>query len=120
MKKLLTSLMAITFIAGLGFSASSMAMKHMAHITSRLLAAGRAEDEPVAIVCDASTDRQRVLETSLGAACADLATSGAEPPAIVVIGQVVHLRQGLDWLGALSGRALNADPLALRRREIAG
>ena len=35
MKKLLTSLMAITFIAGLGFSASSMAMKHMAEATAK-------------------------------------------------------------------------------------
>jgi hypothetical protein len=34
MKKLLTSLMAVTFIAGLGFSASSMAMKHMAEATA--------------------------------------------------------------------------------------
>ena len=35
MKKLLTSLMAITFVAGLGFSASSMAMKHMAEATAK-------------------------------------------------------------------------------------
>ena len=35
MKKLLTSLMALTFIAGLGFSASRMAMKHMAEATAK-------------------------------------------------------------------------------------
>ena len=35
MKKLLTSLMAISFVAGLGFSASSMAMKHMAEATAK-------------------------------------------------------------------------------------
>lgn len=35
MKKLLTSLMALTFIAGLGFSTASMAMKHMAEATAK-------------------------------------------------------------------------------------
>jgi uroporphyrin-III C-methyltransferase len=30
-----------------------------------------------------------------------------------VVGEVVRLRTGLDWLGALSGRVLEADPLGL-------
>jgi uroporphyrin-III C-methyltransferase len=41
----------------------------------------------------------------------DVAAAGLEPPAIVVVGEVVRLRQGLDWLGALAGRKLVADPL---------
>jgi len=33
-------------------------------------------------------------------------------PAILVIGENVRLREGLDWLGALNdGRVLKADPL---------
>lgn len=96
-----------------------MAMKHMAHIAKNLMDAGRSASEPVAIVCDASTAQQRVLETTLAAAHADIGLSGVEPPAIVVIGEVVRLRQGLDWLGALSGRVLDADPLGTRRRELA-
>jgi hypothetical protein len=35
MKKLLTSLMAIAFIAGLGMSAPSMAAKHMGEATAK-------------------------------------------------------------------------------------
>jgi hypothetical protein len=35
MNKLLTSLMAITFIAGLGLSTSSMAAKHMGEATAK-------------------------------------------------------------------------------------
>ena len=42
------------------------------------------------------------------------------PPAIFVVGEVVRLRDGLDWLGALDGRQLNADPLGTRRRNDAG
>jgi uroporphyrin-III C-methyltransferase len=87
-----------------------MAMKHMGHISQQLITAGRSKDEPLAFVCDASTHRQRVLETTLGEAEAMMHAEGIEPPAIVVVGQVVRLRPSLDWLGALSGRVLQADP----------
>ena len=88
-----------------------MAMKHIGEISRNLMQAGRAESEPVAFVCNAATGQQTVLETTLGSAVDDVAASGLEPPAIVVVGEVVRLRQGLDWLGALSGRKLAGDPL---------
>ncbi len=91
-----------------------MAMKHIPTITSRLIAAGRAPDEPVAFVTDASTATQKVLETTLARAADDVATSGLQPPAIVVVGQVVRLRPALDWMGAAAGRVLTADPLGNR------
>ncbi|WP_306120527.1 MULTISPECIES: uroporphyrinogen-III C-methyltransferase [unclassified Roseitalea] len=98
-----------------------MAMKHIGAITERLIAAGRAPHEPVAFVCSAATDRQQVLETTLARAQADVAASALEPPAIVVVGDVVRLRAGLDWLGALTmGRTLDPDPLGARRRDAAG
>ena len=83
-----------------------MAMKHIAGIVANLIAAGRSPAERVAFVCNASTRQQQVLETTLGTAVADLAASRLEPPAIVVVGDVVRLRPSLDWLGALSGRKL--------------
>ena len=83
-----------------------MAMKHISQIVANLIAAGRSPREPVAFVCNASTPRQQVLETTLGSAEADVASAGLLPPAIVVIGAVVGLRPSLDWLGALSGRTL--------------
>ena len=89
-----------------------MAMKHIATISAHLIAAGRSRDEPVAFVCDAATASQQVLETTLGRAEADMLASGLEPPAIVVVGEVVRLRPSLDWLGALSGRTLLPDPFA--------
>jgi uroporphyrin-III C-methyltransferase len=83
-----------------------MAMKHISGIVANLIAAGRSPAEPVAFVCNASTRQQQVLETTLGTAVADIAASRLEPPAIVVVGDVVRLRPSLDWLGALSGRKL--------------
>jgi uroporphyrin-III C-methyltransferase len=97
-----------------------MALKHIATIAERLRAAGRRGDEPVAVVSRATTAGQRVLETTLDACAAAVADSGIEPPALVVVGEVVRLRAALDWLGALDGRALVPDPLQRRGRSEAG
>jgi uroporphyrin-III C-methyltransferase len=97
-----------------------MALKHLAQIAAQLIMAGRRMDEPVAVVSHATTKRQTVLETTLGEAAADLAASGLEPPAVVVVGEAVRLRAALDWLGALEGRKLVADPLGLRGRPESG
>ena len=87
-----------------------MAVKHMHTIAERLMAADRRPDEPLAFVMNATTDRQRVVVTTLGEASARVADGSVEAPAIVVLGEVVRLRAGLDWLG---GAALEADPLGL-------
>ena len=94
-----------------------MALKHIEPIAARLLAAGRGEDEPVAVVSKATTAEQAVVETTLGRLAGDVAASGIEPPAMVVVGDAVRLRAGLDWLGALAGRRLIADPLGQKRRS---
>ena len=93
-----------------------MAMKHIEGIAHSLIKAGRRADEPVAFVCNAATGAQQVLESTIGDAAMDAKAAGIEPPAIVVVGEVVRLRAGLDWLGALTGRKLDADPL--RQREV--
>jgi uroporphyrin-III C-methyltransferase len=85
-----------------------MALKHLPHIVERLLAGGRRRDEPVAVIAKATTPAQRVLVSRLG----DVAAAApVETPAIVVVGEVVRLRAGLDWLGAQGGRDLDPDPL---------
>ncbi len=87
-----------------------MAKKHLAAIVARLIAGGRPQDEPVAIVSNASTPEQQVLVSTLSEVVRTSAT--VETPAIIVVGEVVRLRAGLDWLGAIGGRRLVPDPLA--------
>jgi len=94
-----------------------MAMKHIGQISANLIAAGRHADEAVAFVCNAATPMQTVLETTLSRAEADAAAAGIEPPAIVVVGEVVRLRPSLDWLGALSGRRLVSERFADPQRK---
>jgi uroporphyrin-III C-methyltransferase len=95
-----------------------MAMKHIGQITANLIAAGRRPDEPVAFVCNAATPAQSVLETTLSEAEDAVARSGLEPPAIVVVGEVVRLRPSLDWLGAMTGRRLLPDPFSPGERKV--
>ncbi|MCZ4280711.1 uroporphyrinogen-III C-methyltransferase [Kiloniella laminariae] len=92
-----------------------MAIKHLGEIAARLMENGRLPDEPVGIVSKASTPQQEVLETTLGSCVQDVETSGIQPPALVVVGEVVRLRSGLDWLGAINGRILDSDPLGHRK-----
>ena len=96
-----------------------MAMKHLETIAGKLMRSGRSADEPVGIVCNASLAGQQVLETTLGRCAEDAKAAGLQPPAIVCVGDVVRLRTGLDWLGAMSGKALNSDPLDLRSKSLA-
>lgn len=97
-----------------------MALKHIDQISTRLMQEGRKPGEPVAVVSKATSAEQRVLETTLGACAADIAASDIEPPAIVVIGEIVRLRAALDWLGAMDGRVLLPDPLGHRRQGQTG
>tara|TARA_R110002072_G_scaffold54084_1_gene142181 strand:- start:352 stop:1191 length:840 start_codon:yes stop_codon:yes gene_type:complete len=92
-----------------------MAIKHLAGITEKLMAHGRAADEPVAVITNASLPDQTVLETTLGQAAEAVRRRGMQPPALVVVGGVVPLRAALDWHGALRDKVLTADPLGTRR-----
>ena len=86
-----------------------MARKHAGDIAAKLIAAGRGAHEPAAIVSDATFDKQHVIVTTLATLGEAAAASAA--PAIIVIGENVKLRDGLDWLGALAGRVLEPYPL---------
>ncbi len=91
-----------------------MALKHLPNIVERLIAGGRRQDEPVAVISRATTAAQSVLVSTLGEVAP--ASIGVETPAVVVVGEVVRLRAGLDWLGALDGRELVPDPLGRRKQ----
>ncbi|MDE0851005.1 uroporphyrinogen-III C-methyltransferase [Yoonia sp.] len=93
-----------------------MGMKHIAQISSKLIAAGRPLSEPVAVVTTATTEDQRVLETTLGTIVQDITAAGMEPPAIICVGASVLMRQVLDWQGMAAGAApRDLDPLGRGR-----
>ena len=86
-----------------------MARKYASEIAAKLIAGGRQASEPAAIVSDATFEKQNVSVTRLDRLGEMAAASTA--PAIIVIGENVRLRDGLDWIGALAGRVLEPYPL---------
>jgi uroporphyrin-III C-methyltransferase len=98
-----------------------MAMKHLPEISRKLIEAGRHGDEPVAVVSNATWEKMDVLETTLSRAPQDIADRGVEPPAIICVGDVVLMRQCLDWIGQMNGIApRNTDPLGTSGQSGAG
>ncbi|XWN32491.1 MAG: uroporphyrinogen-III C-methyltransferase [Devosia sp.] len=80
-----------------------MAAKHLATIARRLMDGGRAPDEPVAIIANATLPDQQVITTTLSAA----ATLQKVPtPAIVVVGQAVRLIDAVHWFDAAKSKGL--------------
>ena len=88
-----------------------MGLNHLPSIVARLRAGGRRADEPAAVISRATTAAQRVLVSTLSEIAAAAAAAAIEAPAIIVFGEIVRLRAGLDWLGAQKGRQLDPDPL---------
>lgn len=74
-----------------------MAMSKLDIISNKLIRAGRAPDEAVAVITHATTPQQKVLETNLQNAAKDVAAQKLEPPSIIIIGAVVPLAQKLAW-----------------------
>jgi uroporphyrin-III C-methyltransferase len=68
-----------------------MALKRLAEIAEALITAGRDPGEPVALLSDATTARQRCVRTTLGGAAAAAALIEPGAPTLIVIGPVVGL-----------------------------
>jgi siroheme synthase len=54
----------------------------------------------VAVICDGTLPTQQVLTSTLGEVAADADRAGLRPPAVVVIGEVVRLREVLRSMEA--------------------
>jgi uroporphyrin-III C-methyltransferase len=72
-----------------------MPMAQLADITAALARGGMASDTPAAIIQGASTAEERVVESNLAKLADDARREGIGAPAIVVIGKIAGLRQGL-------------------------
>jgi uroporphyrin-III C-methyltransferase/precorrin-2 dehydrogenase/sirohydrochlorin ferrochelatase len=69
-----------------------MAVERIAPIATALLAGGRPEDTPAAVIQEGSTPRQRVVKSTLDKVANDVAAHNIRPPAIIVIGPVAALQ----------------------------
>jgi uroporphyrin-III C-methyltransferase / precorrin-2 dehydrogenase / sirohydrochlorin ferrochelatase len=70
-----------------------MGVAHLDEISAELIKRGRDEATPVAVIRDGTMPAQDVLTSTLGQVAADADRAGVRPPAVVVIGEVVRLRE---------------------------
>jgi uroporphyrinogen III methyltransferase/synthase len=80
-----------------------MGVRNLPAIAERLQAGGLPAETPAAIIQEATTGRQRVLTATLGTLPRRARDEEVTSPALVVIGVVVGLAEGLSWFDA--GRA---------------
>ena len=82
-------------ISRIGTIVFLMGVEHMSKIVDQLITHGRSSDTPVAVIREGTTQNQLVLVGTL-ANIVQKAES-IRPPAIVVVGEVVHLSEQIDW-----------------------
>lgn len=95
-----------------------MGMANLPAIAEQLLAHGRPPQTPVAVVHWATTPRQQTLVAPLAEVAVRVAEAGFQPPAVIIVGEVVGLRKTLAWFEhrPLLGRRI----LVTRTAEQAG
>jgi len=80
-----------------------MVMHNLERIAAALIQAGLGAATPAAVIASATTPKQRVLISTLGNICADAHEQNFEPPAIVVIGDIVTMRAQLVGQAVIAG-----------------
>jgi uroporphyrin-III C-methyltransferase len=86
-----------------------MVMHNLERITAAMLQAGIVGSTPAAVIVSATTPKQRVLVSTLERLAGDARAQKLEPPAIVVIGEIVKLRDELAVAAAIPAKALKSE-----------
>ena len=74
-----------------------MGVRALPKIVAQLLERGDAPTKPVALVRWGTTEQQQVVVGTLETIVDEVARSGLKPPALIVVGDVVKLRDELAW-----------------------
>ena len=74
-----------------------MGMANLPKITAKLIEHGRNKNTPAAIIRNGTKFSQEVLITTVENAAADVIKNNFKPPAIFIVGDVVNLRDKINW-----------------------
>jgi uroporphyrinogen III methyltransferase/synthase len=77
-----------------------MAVKTLGVCTARLMAAGKPADTPAAAIYWGTTAAQRCVIAPLDQLAKAVERAGLKPPALIVVGEVVRMRDKLSWFEA--------------------
>lgn len=84
-------------LAGIGTVVFLMGVKNLPAISANLIKAGRSKDTPVALVQNGTMPTQRTITGTLQTIAKIAADANICPPAVTVVGEVVSLRDKLQW-----------------------
>ena len=82
---------------GIGTLVFYMGIKNLPSIAESLMHHGRAPETPVAVIRWASTPEQRSVVGTLATIVERVKEGNITPPALVVVGEVVSLRDTINW-----------------------
>ena len=74
-----------------------MGMKNLPHIIERLIKEGKHSSTPIALIQWGTYARQRTVVGTLTDIVAKATAAGITPPTVIVVGEVVRLRDRLNW-----------------------
>ncbi len=77
-----------------------MGLLGLRKLADELIAHGMPRDMPAAVVQQATLPQQRVVTATLDELPQRVEEAGLHPPTLVIVGDVVKLRDKLDWFGA--------------------
>ncbi|MDH5774986.1 MAG: uroporphyrinogen-III C-methyltransferase, partial [Nitrospirota bacterium] len=77
-----------------------MGTKNLPHIVERLIQEGKAATTPVAAIRWGTYARQQTIVGTLGDIVAKVIKANLSPPTVIVVGEVVRLRDRLNWCEA--------------------
>ena len=76
-----------------------MGLSRLDEFATGLIEHGRDAATPVAVIADGTNAGQRIVVADLATIASAVGESGIEPPAVVVVGDVVALRSFIDRTG---------------------
>lgn len=78
-----------------------MSVGNIEHITKQLILHGRSPSTPVAVIEWGTTEKQRTLVGTLETISMQIATQGYSNPSMIVVGDVVNVRDQIAWFEQL-------------------
>jgi uroporphyrinogen III methyltransferase/synthase len=74
-----------------------MGLGNLAYVVDQLIRNNKSPSTPVAVITHGTTGRQRCVVGTLEDILAKVKSENLQPPSVVVVGNVVHLRNYLRW-----------------------
>ena len=98
-----------------------MGLSRLRQISDQLIEKGKDARTPAAVIASGTTARQRCVTGELGRIAAISEKADIQPPAILVVGDVVSLKKEIDWqqAGPLSGRKILVTATEIIARPLA-